>query len=56
MGREIWNLKSVFYDWNKKCRGMGLPVGNKSTQHLLFADNQAIAAEDKDDAEYMAKK
>jgi hypothetical protein len=23
---------------------------------LLFADNQAIAAEDKDDAEYMAKK
>jgi hypothetical protein len=22
-------LERVFYDWNKKCRGTDLPVGNK---------------------------
>jgi len=32
---------------------MGLPVENKTIQHLLFVDDQVIMARDKDDAEYM---
>jgi hypothetical protein len=44
----VFNIYSekVFYNWNKKCRGTGLPVGNKIIKNLLFADNQAITAED----------
>jgi hypothetical protein len=42
-------LESVLYDWNKKCKRMGLPVRNKTIQHVLFVDDQVIMARDKDD-------
>jgi hypothetical protein len=46
-------LESVLYDWNKKCKSMDLSRANEKINHQLFADNQAITAQDKDDAEYM---
>lgn len=49
-------LESVLYGWNKRCKSMGLPTGNKTTHHcLLFVDNQVIIAQDKDDTEYKTK-
>jgi len=29
-------LESVLYNWNKRCKSMGLPTGNKITHHLVF--------------------
>jgi hypothetical protein len=46
-------LASVLYNWNKKCKGMGLPIGNQ-TRHHHFADDKVITAQD-EDAVYMAK-
>jgi len=35
---------------------MGLSVWNAKIPHHLFADDQVITAQDKDDAEYTTKK
>jgi hypothetical protein len=49
-------LESVLYSWNKKCRNMGLPIGDQTIHHhLFFVDDQAIVVQDKEDAEYMTK-
>jgi len=48
-------LESVLYNWNKKCRRMGLPMGNQTIHHHLFADDQVIIAQDKGVAEYDTK-
>jgi len=48
-------LESVLYNWNKKCRRMGLPTGNQTIHHHLFSDDQVIMAQDKGDAEYDTK-
>jgi len=34
---------------------MGLPAGNQTIYHHLFADDQVIIAQDKGDAEYDTK-
>jgi hypothetical protein len=39
--------ESVLYGWNRKCKVMGLPVGNKTIHHLLFEDDQVIMARGK---------
>jgi hypothetical protein len=28
-------LESVLYTWNKRCKSMGLPTGNKTAYHLF---------------------
>jgi hypothetical protein len=43
------------YDWNKKCKNMGLSVRNAKIPHHLFADDQVTTAQDKDDAAYIKK-
>ena len=43
------------YGWKKKCKIMGLSVGNDTIHQLLLADNHAIIAQDKADGEYMVK-
>jgi hypothetical protein len=35
---------------------MGLPIGDQTIHYHLFADDQVIIAQDKEDAEYMTKK
>ena len=34
-------LESLLYNWNNKCRSMGLPLGNQTIRHL-FADDQVL--------------
>jgi hypothetical protein len=46
-------LESALHDWDKKYKSMELLRVNKTINYQLFADNWAIIAQDKDDAEYM---
>jgi hypothetical protein len=49
-------LESELYNWNKRCKSMGLLTANKTTHHhLFFVDNQVIIAQDKYDTEYKTK-
>jgi hypothetical protein len=48
-------LQSVLYNWNKKCRNMGLAVGDQTIQCYLFVGDEVTIAQDKEDAEYMTK-
>jgi len=48
-------LESVLYNWNKKCRRMGLPTGSQTIHHHLFADDLVIIVQVKGDAEYNTK-
>jgi hypothetical protein len=45
----------VIYNWNKKCRNVGLPIGDQTIHHHHFAGGQVTIAQDKQDAEYMTK-
>lgn len=49
-------LNSALKIWNRKCNSMGVQVGERNIQTLLFADDQVILAEDEEDAEYMLRK
>ena len=42
--------------WSKKCRSMGVQIGEDNVHTLLFADDQIVLAEDRDDIEYMTRK
>jgi hypothetical protein len=50
------DLESIQYDWNQKRKSMVRPVGNETIDHLHFADDQAVIAQDDVYAEYMTKK
>lgn len=49
-------LEEALKGWKKKCRHMGVLVGDKNIYTLQFADDQIILAEDYDDIEYMSRK
>ncbi|KAJ4436828.1 hypothetical protein ANN_16960 [Periplaneta americana] len=49
-------LEEVLKGWKKKCRHMGVLVGDKNISTLQFVDDQIILAEDYDDIEYMSRK
>lgn len=43
--------------WKKKCSGMGIQIDDDTCAYtLLFADDQVLCADDKEDLEYMARK
>lgn len=49
-------LEDVLGKWNKSCRGMGLEINDRLMHNLLFADDQVIIGQDKEDMEYMIRK
>jgi len=50
-------LENALENWKRKCNNMGIPVDDDSTVYTLsFADDQAVAAQDIDDIEYMTRK
>lgn len=46
----------ALYQWKRKCKGMGIDIGDTCLYTLQFADDQVIIANDKDDLQYMARK
>lgn len=52
---KIYVAKAL-HQWKKKCKGMGVYIGDTCLYTLQFADDQVIIANDKDDIEYMARK
>jgi hypothetical protein len=42
--------------WRRKCRSMGIPIGDNTIYMLHFADDQLIIAQDLDDIEYLKRK
>jgi hypothetical protein len=42
--------------WKRKCRNMGIPIGDNTEYTLHFADDQLIIAQDLDDVEYLRRK
>ena len=49
-------LDRVLVRWTRKCRNMGIRVGDSIIHTLFFADDQILLAEDRDDLSYMARK
>ena len=49
-------LNSTLKDWCRKCLSMGVQLGRECIFTLLFADDQVVLAEDKDDLKYMLRK
>lgn len=49
-------LNEALTTWRKKCRGMGVRIGDDTLYTLHFADDQAILAEDEADVDYMLRK
>ena len=49
-------LKSALRQWRRKCRNMGISIGNEKLFTLHFADDQVVFAEDEDDIGYMVRK
>lgn len=42
--------------WKRKCKGMGINIGDNNIYTLQFADDQVLIAQDKDDLQYMTRK
>lgn len=42
--------------WKRKCKGMGVPINNRTIYTLQFADDQVLIAQEKEDLEYMTRK
>lgn len=49
-------ISQALQRWKKKCRPMGIDIGDIHLYTLQFADDQVIVANDRDDLEYMARK
>ena len=49
-------IQGALRNWLRKCKNMGIKIGQEFVPTLLFADDQLILAEDKDDAIYMVRK
>lgn len=50
-------VDAALENWNRKCAGMGIKIGDKNTLHsLLYADDQIVFAQDEEDMEYMLRK
>lgn len=49
-------IQQILKQWNNSCRGMGIPVGNETVHSLLFADDQVIIAQCREDAKFMVRK
>jgi Reverse transcriptase (RNA-dependent DNA polymerase). len=48
----------VLLNWNRKCSGMGVPIGNGSQDTiytLLFADDQVLITQEYKDMEFMVR-
>ncbi|KAJ4446287.1 hypothetical protein ANN_12982 [Periplaneta americana] len=49
-------IQQILKQWNNSCRGMGIPVGNETVHSLLFADDQVIIVQCREDAKFMPNK
>ena len=49
-------LKNALKSWNDSCRGMGINSNDHMLHTLLFADDQVIVGQDREDVEYMFRK
>ena len=49
-------VQEAFNQWCKKCSRMGIELGEPNFYTMLFADDQIILANDKDDITYMMRK
>lgn len=49
-------LETVLSQWNRSCSSMGIEIKNKIIHSLLFADDQVIMAQERDDIKFMTKK
>lgn len=49
-------LETVLSQWNRSCSSMGIEIKNTIIHSLLFADDQVIMAQERDDIKFMTKK
>ena len=52
-------IHTALLNWNRKCSGMGVPIGDKSQDTmftLLFADDQVLIIQEYEDMEFMVRK
>lgn len=49
-------LSKALENWQRKCKHMGIPIGDENLYTLLFADDQIITAGDEDDIQYLLRK
>lgn len=49
-------LDQALKGWTRKCKSMGLQVGDDTLYSLYFADDQVVIAEDEEDLSYMVRK
>jgi Reverse transcriptase (RNA-dependent DNA polymerase) len=49
-------IQKALYNWMRKCKNMGIEIGNDCLYTLIFADDQVIIATDEDDVQYMYRK
>ena len=49
-------INGVLEAWKRNCAAFGIPIGDDKLFTLLFADDQVLLAEDRDDMDYMLRK
>lgn len=49
-------IQQILEQWNQSCGGMGIPVQGGTIHSLIFADDQVIMAQSREDVKYMMRK
>ena len=52
-------IHTALLNWNRKCSGMGVPIGDGSQDTiytLLFANDQVLITQEYEDTEFMVRK
>ena len=49
-------IHQILKEWNNSCRGMGISVGKELVHSLLFANDQVIMAQCREDVKFMVRK